>query len=174
MQLLKKSRAEKLQENTALALWALAGDDLEEQREMANGIGVGMLIEFLNTVSENLHFIASEALGVLAQGPTNQHTQISQANGIHPLVRQLKSNKDYIGLSVIRTLRYLSVAVGNVPHHKNQMTISSSQGVKYLVALMVHSANERIRVEAAVTLGYVSMGELGFTLEPCNIHVVEM
>ncbi|XP_041376737.1 ankyrin and armadillo repeat-containing protein-like [Gigantopelta aegis] len=158
MQLLKKSRAEKLQENTALALWALAGDDLEEQREMANGIGVGMLIEFLNTVSENLHFIASEALGVLAQGPVNQQTQISQANGIHPLVRQLKSNKDYIGLSVIRTLRYLCVAVGNVPHHKNQMTISSSQGVKYLVALMVHSANEMIRVEAAVTLGHVSMG----------------
>lgn len=67
MQLLKKRNAESLQEKTAMALWALAGDDINEKREMANGIGVQTLIEFVNSMSENLHLIGSEGLGVLAQ-----------------------------------------------------------------------------------------------------------
>ncbi|XP_046367118.2 ankyrin and armadillo repeat-containing protein-like [Haliotis rufescens] len=156
--LLSKSRADVLLEKTAMALWALAGTNLDEQREMATGMGVQMLIEFLNSLSEKLHLIASEGLGVLAQGPLNMQTEIANKNGIHPLVRLLKSDKDYIGLSVIRTLRYLSVGVGNVPHNRNQKTISQSQGIRYLVALMVHSASEILRVESAVTLGYVSIG----------------
>ena len=67
MQLLKKRNAESLQEKTAMALWALAGDDINEKKEMANGIGVQTLIEFTNSQSENLHMIGSEGLGVLAQ-----------------------------------------------------------------------------------------------------------
>ena len=67
MQLLKKRNAESLQEKTAMALWALAGDDINEKREMANGIGVQTLIDFVNSMSENLHYIGSEGLGVLAQ-----------------------------------------------------------------------------------------------------------
>ena len=98
-------RAEALQEKTAMALWALAGDNIDEKREMAGGIGVQMLIEFVNSMSENLHYIGSEGLGVLAQGPLNQQSVIAQANGIHPLVRLMKSNKEYIVLSVIKTLR---------------------------------------------------------------------
>ena len=88
-----------------MALWALAGDNIDEKREMAGGIGVQMLIEFVNSMSENLHYIGSEGLCVLAQGPLNQQSVIAQANGIHPLVRLMKSNKEYIVLSVIKTLR---------------------------------------------------------------------
>jgi hypothetical protein len=66
-QLLKKRNAESLQEKTAMALWALAGDDINEKREMANGIGVQTLIEFANSMSQNLHLIGSEGLGCLAQ-----------------------------------------------------------------------------------------------------------
>jgi len=70
----------------------------------------------------------------------------------------MKSQHEYIVRSVIKTIRYLCVGVGCVPHERNQNTISQSRGIKFLVALMVHSANEEVQVEAALTLGYVSLG----------------
>ena len=158
MNLLKKSRQPNLQEKTARALWALAGDDADERRNMANIIGVQLLIDFLASNSEYLHFIGSEGLGVLAQGPLNKQTTIANANGVHPLVRLLKSDKGHIVLSVIRTLRYLCVGVGYVPHTQNQTTLAQSRGIKFLVALMVHSSNEMVQVEAAHTLGCVALG----------------
>ena len=159
MNLLKKSRQPNLQEKTARALWALAGDDADERRIMANLIGVQLLIDFLASNSEHLHFIGSDGLGVLAQGPLNKQTAISNANGVHPLVRLLKSDKERIVLSVIRTLRYLCVGVGYVPHTQNQATLAQSRGIKFLVAMMVHSSNELIQVEAAHTLGCVALGK---------------
>ena len=159
MQLLKKTRGEMLLEKTALALWSLAGDNMDEQRKMAEHIEVTQLIEFLNSTSENLHFIGSEGLGVLAQGPLNYQTEIATANGIHPLVRFFRSDKEYIVLSIIRTLRHLCVGVGYVPHKKNQTTIAQARGVRFLVGLMVHSKDEMIQVESALTLGYVSLGK---------------
>ncbi|XP_076470058.1 uncharacterized protein LOC143300343 [Babylonia areolata] len=180
MQLLKKRNAESLQEKTAMALWALAGDDLNEKREMANGIGVQTLIEFTNSMSENLHLIGSEGLGVLAQGPLNQQSQIGTANGVYPLVRLLRSANEEIVLSVIRSLRHLCVGVGNVPNARNQATISTSRGVKLLVALMVHSQRLLIQVEAAFTLGCVSLGnndlleEIHSNLDFSYVRVLKM
>ncbi|CAH1779553.1 unnamed protein product [Owenia fusiformis] len=158
MTLLKKSRAPGMQEKTANALWALAGSNIEERTVMAGMMGVQLLIEFLSSLSENLHYIGSEGLGVLAQGPKNKQTAIAHANGVHPLVRLLRSNKEYIVLSVIRTLRHLCVSIGYVPHPKNQQTLSQSRGIKFLVALMVHSQNELIQVESALTLGCAALG----------------
>ena len=159
MQLLKKTRGEMLLEKTAMALWSLAGDSMDEQRKMAEHIEVAQLIEFLNSSSEDLHYIGSEGLGVLAQGPLNYQTEIANANGIHPLVRFFRSDKEYIVLSIIRTLRHLCVGVGYVPHRKNQTTIAQARGVRFLVGLMVHSKDEMIQVESALTLGYVSLGK---------------
>ena len=158
MNLLKKSRQPNLQEKTARALWALAGEDADERRNMANLIGVNLLIDFLASNSEHLHFIGSDGLGVLAQGPLNKQTAIANANGVHPLVRLLKSENERIVLSVIRTLRYLCVGVGYVPHAQNQSTLAQSRGIKFLVAMMVHSSNEMVQVEAAYTLGCVVLG----------------
>ncbi|KAH3714686.1 ankyrin and armadillo repeat-containing protein-like [Dreissena polymorpha] len=180
MQLLKKTRVETLQEKTAMALWALAGDSLDEKRKMAEKMEVSLLIEFVNSLTENLHFIGSEGLGVLAQGPLNSQTQIADANGIHPLVRLLRSDKEHIVLSVIRTLRYLCVGVGYVPHCKNQNTISQSRGIKFLIALMVHSKEEMIQVESAVTLGCVSLGnqnileEINGTIDFSYVRILKM
>ncbi|XP_045192048.2 ankyrin and armadillo repeat-containing protein-like [Mercenaria mercenaria] len=180
MQLLKRTRAEALQEKTAMALWALAGDSLDEQRKMAEKMEVSLLIEFVNSLSENLHFIGSEGLGVLAQGPLNYQTEIANANGIHPLVRLLRSDKEYIVLSIIRTLRHLCVGVGYVPHKRNQTTISQSRGIKFLIALMVHSKDEMIQVESAVTLGCVSLGnqeileEINGTIDFSYVRILKM
>lgn len=180
MQLLKKTRAEALQEKTAMALWALAGDNLDEKRKMAEKMEVSLLIEFVNSLSENLHFIGSEGLGVLAQGPLNCQTEIANSNGIHPLVRLLRSDKEHIVLSIIRTLRYLCVGVGYVPHKKNQTTISQSRGIRFLIALMVHSKNEVIQVESALTLGCVSLGnqeilnEINGTIDFSYVRILKM
>lgn len=180
MQLLKRTRAESLQEKTAMALWALAGDNLDEQRKMAEKMEVSLFIEFVNSLSENLHLIGSEGLGVLAQGPLNCQTEIANANGIHPLVRLLKSDKEEIVLSIIRTLRYLCVGVGYVPHKRNQSTISHARGIKLLIALMVHSKDEMIQVESAVTLGCVSLGnqeileEINGTIDFSYVRILKM
>ncbi|XP_052818748.1 ankyrin and armadillo repeat-containing protein-like [Mya arenaria] len=180
MQVLKKTRVEMLQEKTAMALWALAGDSLDEQRKMAEKMEVSLLIEFVNSLSENLHFIGSEGLGVLAQGPLNCQAEIADANGIHPLVRLLRSDKEYIVLSIIRTLRHLCVGVGYVPHRRNQGTISQSRGIKFLIALMVHSRDEMIQVESALTLGCVSLGnqdileEINGTIDFSYVRILKM
>lgn len=159
MSLLKKSRQTDLQEQTARALWTLAGEDNEEQGKMANEIGVQQLIEFLASLSEHLHYIGSEGLGVLAQGPVSKESEIAQANGVNPLVRLLRSDKEHIVLSVVRTLRHLCVGVGYTIHRHNQATIAQSRGTKFLVAMMAHSKNELIQVEAAHTLGCVALGK---------------
>jgi hypothetical protein len=183
MHLLRRSRQPDIQEQTASALWALAGDDVEERRmvrllmniftpheylslheylfpsELAELIGVQQLIEFFSSPSEELDYIGSEGLGVLAQGPRHEQTAIGQANGVHPLVRLLRSRNEAILLSAIRTLRFLSLSVGFVPHPANQQMIAGSRGIKFLVALMVHSQNEIVQVEAAHTLAAVALGE---------------
>ncbi|KAK6982765.1 ankyrin and armadillo repeat-containing protein [Biomphalaria glabrata] len=158
IQLLKKKRVEALLEKTAMALWSLAGERNDEKREMANYIDVPMLIEFLNSNTANINFIGSEGLGVLAQGPINKQSEIGKANGIPSVVRLLKSPHEFIVLSSVRTVRNLCVSVANVPHHNNQNSVLQSQGIRFLLALLVHSANEVIQVEAAYTLGCVSMG----------------
>jgi len=60
MTLLKRSKTQVIQEKTAGALWGLAGDDGEERRAMAARMEVNLLIDFLGSLSEILHFIGSE------------------------------------------------------------------------------------------------------------------
>lgn len=156
--LLNKSKSQVVQEKTASALWSLAGEDGEERRKMAATMGVNLLIDFLSSLSEILHFIGCEGLGVLAHGPHNQQNAIAEANGVSPLARLLKSDKEYLVLGAIRSIRHLCLGVGYLPHPANQNTVSHSRGVKLLVALMVLSSNELIQVEAALTLASVALG----------------
>ena len=158
LHMLKRSRQTETQEKIAGALWSLAGEDTEERRSMAEAKGVQLLVEFLSQQSEELHYIGSEALGVLAQGPTSKAEEIYKNNGVSTAVRLLRSDKEHIVLSVIRTLRVLCVGVGFIPYTQNQQTIAHTRGIKFLVALMVHSRNELIQVEAAYTLGCVALG----------------
>jgi len=73
-----------VQERTASALWAIAGDDLDEQRTIAGLMGVSTLVDFLKARPdfEQLSLIGSECLGVLAHGPRNKQTAIANANGV--------------------------------------------------------------------------------------------
>ena len=51
-------------------------------------------------------------LGVLAQGAHNKQLVIAEAQGIQPLIRQLRSSNTNVVISVIRTLKHLSVGIG--------------------------------------------------------------
>ncbi|XP_033754568.1 ankyrin and armadillo repeat-containing protein-like [Pecten maximus] len=157
LRLLKNTRAKIVLEKTALALWSLAGSDFDIRRYMAERMEVNLMIEFVNSLSENLQYIGAEGLSVLAQGPLTYQSEIARLNGIAPLGRLIQSNQEYIILSVVRSIRHLCVGVAYVPHKPNQNTILQFRGIKYLVALMVHSENENIQVESALTLGCVSM-----------------
>nr|CAB3221648.1 ankyrin and armadillo repeat-containing protein-like [Phallusia mammillata] len=161
MQILKKSRALALQEAIALTLWSLAGLDINEKRSMASMMGANLLIEFLGAAgphADNLNYIGAEGLGVLAQGAHNKQMAIAEANGIQPLVRQLRSSNSNVVTSVIRALRHLCVGIGYVTNTDNQSTVAQSRGLKFLVALMAHSRAEMIQVESAITLGAISLG----------------
>ena len=158
MQLFKKGRSEKLQEKTASCLWAIAGKNLEVQREIAMKMGVPLLIGFVKSMTENLHYIGSEGLGVLAQGPISFREHISP-NGTPSLVQLLRTTHEDIVLSVMKTLRHLCVAIGFVPHQENQKAISQTPGIRYLIALMTYSKNPLIQVKSALTLGYICLGK---------------
>ena len=159
MTLLRRSKNQTVQEKTASALWALAGNGVEERRAMAARIEVNQLIEFLGSLSETLKYIGSEGLGVLAHGAHNRQDEIADANGVYPLVRILKEDKEYLVISAIRSIRHLCLSVGYIPHKRNQSTTAQARGLKYLIALMTLSKSELVQVEAALTLASVSLGK---------------
>jgi len=68
-------------------------------------------------------------------------------------------SKEYLVLSAIRSIRYLCLSVGYIPHTENQSTVAKSRGVKLLIALMTLSKSELIQVESALTLASISLGE---------------
>ena len=160
MRLLKRSRAADLRTLTAEALWAIAGNSAQ-QRLIAAEIGVNVLIEFLSeNLPESLHFIGSEALGVLAEGVHKKRGEIAKANGVMPLVRLLAKTATpaYIILSVLRTLRVLCLCLGFRPHTQNQQAVIREGGIKFLIRFMNRARQEIIKVEAAYTLGCVALG----------------
>lgn len=160
MRLLKRSRAADLRTLTAGALWAIAGEKNAQRRSIGAEIGVNLLIEFLSeNLPESLHFIGSEALGVLARGVRNKRDEIAKANGVMPLVRLLgKANTPaYIILSVLRTLRALCLCLGFRPHVQNQDAVTKEGGLKFFIRYMVQARQDIIKVEAAYTLGCVCL-----------------
>ena len=54
--------------------------------------------------------------GVLAQGAHNKQVEIADANGITPLVRQLRSSSSSVVTAVIQTLRHLCLSIGGNCH----------------------------------------------------------
>ena len=164
MRLLKRSRAADLRTLTAGGLWAIAGNKNSQRRSVANEVGVNLLIEFLSeNLPESLHFIGSEALGVLAEGVHNKRNEIASANGVMPLVQLVgkASTPAYIILSALRTLRALCLCVGFRPHTQIQDSVAQNHAIKFLIRFLFHARQEVLKVEAAYTLGCVALGHHG-------------
>jgi len=75
-----------LQERTAGAVWAIAGDNIEERLIMAERISVRLLVDFVSSTSPLLNLIGAEGLYALAAGPIGQHDNINFAGGVQALI----------------------------------------------------------------------------------------
>lgn len=154
---LKRTRQQEFQEATAEALWALAGTEDEGQRNMANLVGISVLVSLLGTLSDKLHFISSEALRVLADGSDTKKDAIAAEGGISQLVRILNSSRQQVHLSAIRSLRILVMHIGFKPHINNQRLVAQAGGIRLLVKFLTQHRPELIQVEAALTLSYAAL-----------------
>ena len=74
----------------ATALWALAGENIENQKRIAELIGINILVDMLMTKSEKLQFVAGMALTALGKEDIANQNRISEEGGIMPLVRILR------------------------------------------------------------------------------------
>lgn len=162
LKMVRETRIVEIQEKTALALWAISGADFDIKRYIAEQIGVTLLVQFLHALSsDNMHYMGSECLGILAQGPLHYQTEIAKSHGIPALLKLLCSSHVYIVLNVVRTLRFICLGVGYVPHRDNQNTLLRLGSTKNLIALMVLSKDETVQIEAALALASLSLGMYG-------------
>ena len=74
------------QERTAGALWAIAGNNIEERLIMAERMSVRLLVDFVNSSSLLLNLIAAEGLFALGTGPLGQHDNIAFGGGVPALI----------------------------------------------------------------------------------------
>jgi len=77
-------------ERTAGALWAIAGDNIEERLIMAERISVRMMVDFVGSSSLMLNLIGAEGLYALAAGPIGQHHNIAFAGGVPALINLVR------------------------------------------------------------------------------------
>lgn len=75
-----------MQERTAGAVWAIAGDNIEERLIMAERMSVRLLVDFASSSSPLLNLIGAEGLFALATGPLGQHDNIAFAGGVPALI----------------------------------------------------------------------------------------
>ncbi|KAM4614102.1 uncharacterized protein O3C94_022137 [Discoglossus pictus] len=158
MQLLKRSKSQTTQEAIAETLWALTGADTDTERTISARIGVNLLVEFVESASYKLNLIGSKGLSCLMKGPYDLRNQVTSANGVHHLVRLLRSHREDVVVSAIQALGHICLGVGFIPHYKNQTAVANSRGLKFLIALLSHSQSEYIQVEASLAIAATVLG----------------
>jgi len=75
-----------VEERTAGALWAIAGDNVEERLIMAERMSVRLMVDFVSSSSPLLNLIGAEGLFALATGPLGQHDNIAFGGGVPALI----------------------------------------------------------------------------------------
>jgi hypothetical protein len=161
LSLLQKFTSTQQKVITANALWSLAGEDSSQRRYIANKMRLSLLIDFLSNKSDELYFIACDAISVLLSQPPNSNTSIHDEflnlHGISPLVRVLTNEKEHIVLAVIRCIQHLCIRTGYNPFKEAQNEIKKCEGITFLVAIMLHVKQDLIKAEAAVALAYLCL-----------------
>lgn len=159
LQTLKRSRHTSVQEKTVEALWAIAGDDSNERLEIAESIGVRILVEFVLSPSAILNHIGADAIGVLCSAPLGLHDAMAAVGGVEALTTLMRrTDREETLRMAIRGLRFLCYRTGFVVHKRNQETMADCYAIKTFVDLMMDgNVTEVIRAEAAYTLGCIAM-----------------
>ena len=92
----------------ATALWALAGDNIDNQKRIAEVIGINILVDMIMTKSEKLQYVAGMALTALGQEDMANQNRIAEGGGIIPLVRILRglnlSSSEKVGISLFQSI----------------------------------------------------------------------
>lgn len=101
-----------VKEQAAVALWALAGQTLKQQKYMAEQIGYTLIINMLLSPSAKMQYVGGEAVIALSKDSRMHQNKICEGNGIAPLVRLLRIRELAEGtlLSVIRAVG--SICIG--------------------------------------------------------------
>ena len=137
----------------ATALWAVAGSQIENRRRIANFMGIDTLIDLLATRNNELDFVCSEALGVLATQLGNNQHNIAELGGLIPLVEVLIcKTSQKVHVSVLRTLSSLLTKPGLVANSELQKAVVEARGITFITALFLSPLSELIRANAACTL----------------------
>ena len=159
---LEKTSVASLQIAIVRTLWTLCGTSSSRKRDVATRIGVKRLISYYGLKSDEhllaLTDILTELTKRSASVKINISEEINRAVGIPPIIRLLTSDNELLVLSALRELQLLACAPGFIPNPLNQDTIVKYDGVRFLVALMMHVKSEEIQVEAAQTLACIALG----------------
>ncbi|PIK39875.1 hypothetical protein BSL78_23293 [Apostichopus japonicus] len=148
-----------VKEQAACTLWALAGHTRPQQKMIAECIGISGIIDLI-VKSERLKHVGCKATIALTRESFDYQNKIKEENGILPLVRILRSTKtsERVLLTVIQALGALCLGVANRNNKVTQEKISEEGAINTLVQLLLASRNEYIRVEIAITLGCIILG----------------
>ncbi|XP_071948397.1 ankyrin and armadillo repeat-containing protein-like [Antedon mediterranea] len=148
-----------VKEQAACTLWALAGDTTTQQRMIAEGIGISGIIDLI-VKSEKLQFVGCMAMIALTRANIGHQLKFKEEEGILPLVRILRSSKtsERVLLTVIRSLGTLCSGVAHCNNKAMQAKIAEENTIQTLAQLLRASNNDMIKVEIAITLGYIMLG----------------
>jgi len=101
-----------VQERTAGAVWAMAGDNIEERLLMAERISARLLIDFVVSSSPLLNLIGAEGLYALCTGPLGQHDAVAAGGGVPALIYLVRrpTDTDHTALIAGRPVRRTTAA----------------------------------------------------------------
>jgi hypothetical protein len=161
LNLLEKTNMSSLQIAIVCTLWTLCETNASQKRDVATRIGIRKLITFYTFKSDEHLLAITDALNELAKCTAsvkmNIPEEITRAQGIPYLIRLLKSDNEMLVLSVLKTIQLISCAPGFVANRTNQDIIVKNDGIRLLVALMMHAKSELVQVEAAQSLACVTI-----------------
>lgn len=165
------------QERTSGALWALAGEHIEERLMMAERMTMQILNEFIDSKSPLLNLIGAEAMFALAGGPRGQHDKLNEGSCIprlialiqrplpdtSPLIAGRIVSPESILLAAVRAVRVSCFRAGFVRHPINQSVVCEDvYGCLQTFVGMLTDAEKSclIRAEVAFALGAVALGNV--------------
>uniref|UniRef100_A0A2K6LKT7 Ankyrin and armadillo repeat containing n=1 Tax=Rhinopithecus bieti TaxID=61621 RepID=A0A2K6LKT7_RHIBE len=158
--LIQKAFQIDVKEQGAIALWALAGQTLKQQKYMAEQIGYSFIINMLLSPSAKMQYVGGEAVIALSKDSRMHQNQICEGNGIAPLVRLLRISTIAEGtlLSVIRAVGSICIGVAHTSNPVSQQFVVDENAFPVLIQLLRNHPSPNIKVEVAFSLACIVLG----------------
>ncbi|XP_032813702.2 uncharacterized protein LOC116944273 [Petromyzon marinus] len=175
LQLLRRSRVERVLEAAGTALWALAGGDIDRETALATTMGAETLVEFAHSATERLQLLGAWGMSALARGgpgavggrPPSVTATPAPSPLVQALLRLLQTRSHPVLLATLPALRAICLEVGYVPSPVHQLQVLNSPCVDFLLELVGPATSPvppgpprtpEVQVEAIWTLASVWLG----------------